>query len=55
MSKYEQHRSTNDIAITENLTIRLENAVRALQNVSDFVSQTNKEAVLEIKWPEFSS
>ena len=29
LSEYEQHRSTNDIAITENLTIRLENAVRA--------------------------
>ena len=39
LSKYEQHRSTNAIAIMENLTIRLENAVRAL---------TNKEAVLEM-------
>ena len=29
LSEYEQHRSTNDIAITENLTIRLENVVRA--------------------------
>ena len=48
LSEYEQHRSTNDIAITENLTIRLENAVRALQNVSHFVSQTNKETVLEM-------
>ena len=48
LSEYEQHRSTNDIAITENLTIRLEKAVRALQNVSHFVSQTNKEAVLEM-------
>ena len=48
MSEYEQDRSTNDIAITENLTIRLENAVRALQNVSHFVPQTNKEAVLEM-------
>ena len=38
LSEYEQHRSTNDIAITENLTIRLENAVRALQSVSPFVS-----------------
>ena len=45
LSEYEQHRSTNDIAITENLTIRLENAVRALQSVSHFVSYTNKEAV----------
>lgn len=48
LSEYEQHRSTNDIAITENLTIHLENAVRTLQNVSHFVSQTNKEAVLEM-------
>ena len=48
LSEYEQHRSTNDIAITENLTIRLENAVRALQDVSHFVSQTNKEALLEM-------
>ena len=48
LSEYEQHRSTNDIAITKNLTIRLENGVRALQNVSHFVSQTNKEAVLEM-------
>ena len=31
LSEYKQHRSTNDIAITENLTIRLENAVRALR------------------------
>ena len=31
LSEYEQHRSTNDIAITENLTIRLENAVRAFR------------------------
>ena len=48
LNEYEQHRSTNDIAITENLTIRLENVVRALQNVSHFVSYINKEAVLEI-------
>ena len=33
-SKCEQNRSTNDIAITENLTIRLENVLRALQNDS---------------------
>ena len=33
-SECEQHRSTNDIVITENLTIRLENVVRALQNDS---------------------
>ena len=43
LSEYEQHRSTNAIAITENLTIRSQNAVRALQNVSHLVSQTNKE------------
>ena len=48
LSEYEKHRPTNDIAITENLTIRLENAVRALQNVSHFESQTNREAVLEM-------
>ena len=48
LSEYEHYRSTNDIAITENLTIRLKNAFRALQNVSHFVSQTNKEAVLEM-------
>jgi len=48
LSEYEQHRPTNDIAITENLTIRLENEVRALQNVSHVVSQTNREAVLEM-------
>ena len=29
LSVCEQHRSTNDIAVTENLTIRLENVVRA--------------------------
>ena len=33
-SECEQHRSTNDIAITENLTIRLKNVVWALQNDS---------------------
>ena len=33
-SECEQHRSTNDIAITENLTIHLENVLRALQNDS---------------------
>ena len=48
LSENEQHRSSNDIATTENLTIRLENAVRALQNVSHFVSYTNKEAVQEM-------
>ena len=34
VSECEQHRSTTDIAITENLTIRLKNVVRALQNGS---------------------
>ena len=34
LNEYEQHRSTNDIVITENLTIRLENVVRALQNLT---------------------
>ena len=46
LSEYEHYRSTNDVAIIENLTIRLENAFQALQNVSHFVSQTNKKAVL---------
>ena len=46
LSEYEQHWPTNDI--TENFTIRLENAVRALQSVSHFVSQTNRETVLEM-------
>ena len=44
LSEYEQHWSTNDIAIMENLTIRLENAVQALQNASHFVA--------ELRWPE---
>ena len=50
LREYEHHRSTNDIAITENLIIRLENAVRALQNVSHFVSDklTRKQFW---KWP----
>ena len=42
LSEYKLHRSTNDIAITENLIIR------ALQNISHFVSYTNKDAVLEM-------
>ena len=33
-SECEQHQSTNNIAITENLTICLENVLRALQNDS---------------------
>ncbi|KAJ7318916.1 hypothetical protein OS493_036907 [Desmophyllum pertusum] len=45
---YEQHRSTNDIALKERLTIRLEDAVKALQNVSPYVSETNMSAVFEI-------
>ena len=48
LSEYEQHQSTNDIAITETLNIRLENAVQALQNVCHFVSEINREAVLEM-------
>ena len=48
LSDYEQHQSMNDIAITENLTIHLENAVCALQNVSLFLSQTDREAVLKM-------
>ena len=32
----------------ENVTIRLENAVQALQNLSPFVSDANSEAVLEM-------
>ena len=48
LSDYDQHRSMNDIAITENLTIHLENAVCALQNVSLFLSQTDREAVLKM-------
>ena len=47
LSEYEQHRSTNDIAIVENLTIRLENAVRALQN-SISLCITDMKAVLEM-------
>ena len=37
LSEHEQHQSMNDIVITENLTIHLENAVQALQNISHFV------------------
>ena len=48
MCEYEQHQSTSDIAFKENLTIRLENAVQALQNLSPFVSDANREAVLEM-------
>ena len=59
LSEYEQHRSTNDFAITENLIIRLENAVRALQNVSHFVSPTAWYHKLTRKqfsnWPGISS
>ena len=38
MSEYKQHQSMNDNVITESLTIRLENAVQALQNLCHFVS-----------------
>ena len=48
LCEYEQHQSTSDIALKENLTIRLENAVQALQNLSPFVSDANREAVLEM-------
>ena len=48
LCEYEQHQSTSDIAFKENLTIRLENAVQALQNLSPFVSDANREAVLEM-------
>ena len=34
--------------VKENVTIRLENAVQALQNLFPFVSDANSEAVLEI-------
>ena len=34
--------------VKENVTIRLENAVQALQNLSPFVSDANSEAVLEM-------
>ena len=37
LCEYEQHQSASDIAFKENLTIRLENAVQALQNLSPFV------------------
>ena len=44
----DEHQSTSDISLKENLTIRLENAVQALQNLSPFVSDANREAVLEM-------
>ena len=46
--EYEQHQSASDISLKENLTIRLENAVQALQNLSPFVSDANSEAVPEV-------
>ena len=46
--EYKQHQSTSDISLKENLTIRLEDAVQALQNLSPFVSDANSEAVLEV-------
>ena len=48
LCEYEQHQSASDISLKENLTIRLENAVQALQNLSPFVSDANSEAVLEV-------
>ena len=38
LSGYEQHQSTNDSTITDSSTIRLEDAVQALQNICHFVS-----------------
>ena len=48
LCEYEQHQSTSDICLKENLTIRLENAVQALQTLSPLVSDANREAVLEM-------
>ena len=48
LCEYEQHQSASDISLKENLTIRLENAVQALKNLSQFVSDANSEAVLEM-------
>ena len=48
LCEYEQHQLASDISLKENLTIRLENAVQALQNLSPFVSDANREAVLEM-------
>ena len=48
LCEYEQHQSTSDICLKENLTIRLENAVQALQILSPLVSDANREAVLEM-------
>ena len=48
LCEYEQHQSASDISLKENLNIRLENAVQALQNLSPFVSDANREAVLEM-------
>ena len=45
LSEYEQHRSTNDIAITENFVWKMQ---FELCKVSHFVSYTNKEAVPEM-------
>ena len=38
LSEHEQHQSTNGIVVTDSLTIPLENAVQALQNICHFVS-----------------
>ena len=48
LSFYEQNQRSNDIVIKERLSIRLENAVKALQNISVHVSDENKSAVQEI-------
>ena len=48
LCEYEQHQLASDISLKENLAIRLENAVQALQNLSPFVSDANREAVLEM-------
>ena len=34
LCEYEQHQSTSDICLKENVTIRLENAVQALQTIA---------------------
>ena len=45
---YERNKSTNDVAVKESLSIRLESAVNALQSVSPYVSETNRSAIFEI-------
>ena len=48
LCEYEQHQSMSDICFKEKLTIGLENAVQALQTLSPFVSDANREAVLDM-------